>query len=206
MTSTVQERVQQEITITPLGTYTGAEVSGIDLRQPIDEETKKQLNAAVVQWSCLVFPEQDLTPDQYLDAVRIFGEPVEQNYSAYHLDGNPFINTVSNHHPGKDGEEKAYHATYWHTDFPDRETPPNFSCLYSLKLPDSGGETGVVNMRAAFEALPQDLKEKIDGKEVYTVRRSSISQNISVKNIKDEDEKYLGIKLMQPLVRTHPET
>jgi taurine dioxygenase len=195
---------KQKITIKPLGKHTGAEVIGLDLRQPIDDETKKELNAAIVQWCCLVFPEQNLSPEQYLGAVSIFGEPVEQNYSAYHLDGNPLINTVSNHHPGKDGKEKAYHATYWHTDFPDRELPPNFSALYSLKLPDSGGETGVVNMRAAFEALPQDFKDKIDNRKAYTVRRASKASDIAVKHIKDEDEKYLSIKLMQPLVRTHP--
>ena len=197
--------LQEKITIKPLGKHTGAEVTGIDLREPLDDETKQQLNAALVEWCCLVFPGQDLSPDDYIKAVALFSKPVEQNYSLYHLDGHPLINTVSNRHMGPEGKP-VYHSAYWHTDHTNRECPPDYTVLYAVELPDEGGQTGVLNTTAGFEALPDAMKKRLDGLQTFNVQKGSAAKKASLKKVLDDDWKQFEKPMPQPLVRTHPVT
>ncbi|MEX2451115.1 MAG: TauD/TfdA family dioxygenase [Rhodospirillales bacterium] len=203
MSTTVQEKTRLDFEIKPLTEHTGSEVIGLDLRGEIDADTKRRLNEAVVERCCLVFRDQDFTPADYIRAVEIFGEPHQQNYSLYSLPGYPFINSISNEHPDEHGK-RVYHASYWHTDHPNRETPPNFTSLYAVSLPDKGGETGVANMRAAYEALPQAMKDRMDGLQTYNVRRAKAAKQGSMKRMQDDDRKFLDKEVLQPLVRTHP--
>src|SRR5687767_5385518 len=63
--------------VTKLSEFIGAEVTGIDLRQPVDAETRSRLNEAVVENIALVIRDQHFTPDQFLAAVSLFGTPME---------------------------------------------------------------------------------------------------------------------------------
>ena len=203
MTTAVQEKPQQAITIKPFGEHTGAEVTGIDLRAPIDATTKQQLNDALVERCCLVFPGQDLAPADYISAVEIFGKPVEQNYSLYHLDGYPLINTVSNEHLGPE-DKRVYHSAYWHSDHTNRECPPAYTVLYSVKHPDHGGETGILNTRAGYEALPEKMKKRLEGLQTFNVQKGSTSKKASLKKVMDKDWAQFEEPMPHPLVRTHP--
>ncbi|MGZ5230605.1 MAG: TauD/TfdA dioxygenase family protein, partial [Burkholderiales bacterium] len=69
--------------VTKLSPHVGAEVTGIDLREPVDAEVRRRLNAAVVDNVALVIRDQDFTPEQYLAAVSLFGEPMEQHFTQY---------------------------------------------------------------------------------------------------------------------------
>ncbi|MGA0392868.1 MAG: TauD/TfdA dioxygenase family protein [Rhodospirillales bacterium] len=201
MTTAVQEKVG--VQITPLTELTGSRVDGIDLRAPVDESTKELLNDTLVERCCLVFPNQNLTPDEYIEAVRIFAEPVEQNYSLYHLEGYPLINKVSNEQLGPEGK-RVYHSSYWHTDHTNREAPPNYTVLHAIKMPDQGGETGVLNTRAAYEALPEAVKKKIDKLQTFNVQKGSAARLASLKQVMDKDWKQFEKPMPHPLVRTHP--
>ena len=126
--------------VTQLSPHIGAEVTGIDLRNPTDAESRRRLNAAVVDNVALVIRDQDFTPQQYLAAVALFGEPMEQHFTQYALPGCPLVHEVSNQHTDKSGK-RVKHGAGWHTDHTNHVRPPKYTSLYAVALPPSAHPT-----------------------------------------------------------------
>ncbi len=189
--------------VTPLSEHIGAEVTGVDLRKPIDDETRRALNAAVVQHVALVIRDQAFTPEQYLNAASVFGEPMEQHFTQYALPDCPLVHEVSNRHIDKSGK-RVKHGEGWHTDHTNHVKPPKYTCLYAVELPSEGGGTAVANMRAGYESLPEETKEKIQGMKTVNVFLGSASKSASGVSAEAQVEKK-PIPVLQPLVRTHPD-
>jgi taurine dioxygenase len=191
------------VNVTQLSPHIGAEVTDIDLRQPMDTETKRRLNAAVVENVALVVRDQEFTPEQYLAAVSLFGEPMEQHFTQYALPDCPLVHEVSNRHKDKSGK-RVKHGAGWHTDHTNHVRPPKYTCLYAVALPSSGGDTAVVNMRAGYEALPDDIRQKIQGMKTVNVFQGSASARYSGQSADAQAERKPE-PVLQPLVRTHPD-
>jgi taurine dioxygenase len=189
--------------VTRLGTHIGAEVTGIDLRQSIDADTRERLNAAVVEHVALVIRDQDFTPEQYLAAVTLFGEPMEQHFTQYALPHCPLVHEVSNRHTDKSGK-RVKHGAGWHTDHTNHVRPPKYTSLYAVALPSAGGDTAVVNMRAAYEALPEEIKRKVQGMKTVNVFQGSAAAHYSGQSADAQVERKPE-PVLQPLVRTHPD-
>jgi taurine dioxygenase len=189
--------------VTKLGAHIGAEVTGIDLRQPVDAGARRDLNAAVVDNVALVIRDQQFTPEQYLAAVSVFGEPMEQHFTQYALPGCPLVHEVSNRHTDKSGK-RVKHGAGWHTDHTNHLRPPKYTCLYAVSLPSSGGDTAVVNMRAGYEALPDDVRRKIQGLKTVNVFQGSASATYSGQSA-DAQAARKPEPVLQPLVRTNPD-
>jgi taurine dioxygenase len=189
--------------VTKLTPHIGAEVRGVDLRNPIDEQTRARLNAAVVDNVALVIRDQEFTPAQYLAAVTLFGEPMEQHFTQYALPGCPLVHEVSNRHTDKSGK-RVKHGAGWHTDHTNHVRPPKYTCLYAVSLPSSGGDTAVVNMRAGYEALPDAIKEQIRGMKTVNVFQGSASARYSGQSADAQAERKPE-PVLQPLVRTNPD-
>jgi len=194
--------------ITKLKEQIGAIVTGIDLAAPIDAATQKQLYDAVVENVVLVIRGQKhLTPAQLQAAGELFGELMEDQNRRYLVDGFPLISVLDNRHKDSKGQpaKMAGNAT-WHTDHTNQERPPKFTMLYAVAVPEKGGETSVCNSRAAYEALPEDLKRKIDGmKTENTLISSARFKNANPDIVKDQLESTKP-PTIHPLVRTHPDT
>lgn len=192
------------VTITPLGEHAGAEVGGLDLRQPVDAETRKRLNRALADHVALVFRDQELTPKQFADAGRLFGTPMKQLLQQYHLPDCPEVGVVSNRDRDAAGDGKILiRGTTWHTDHSNKEVPPKATALYSVNLPDSGGDTKFTNTAAAYDALPAETKQRIDGlKAVHTYLSSRTPRKLPKRTGSEAKE---SPPVEQPLVRTHPE-
>lgn len=189
--------------VTRLTPHIGAEVTDIDLRQPVDAQTRRQLNAAAVENVALVIRKQDFTPEQYLAAVSLFGEPMEQHFTQYALPGCPLVHEVSNRHKDKSGQ-RVKHGAEWHTDHTNHVRPPKYTSLYAVALPSSGGDTAVVNMRAGYEALPGEIRQKIEGMKTVNVFQGSASARYSGQSA-DAQTEQKPEPVLQPLVRTNPE-
>ena len=190
--------------INPLGDHAGAEAVGVDLRKPLDEETRRRLNDALVEHVALVVRGQTLTAGEFVQGLTAFGEPMKQNFTDYRHKDEALVNFVSNTFPAKSGE-RVYHSNYWHTDHTNHEIPPKYTALYAVELPKSGGgDTGIVNMRAGYEGLPAALRERITGLETVNVFQGSASTKksarygVAQRAIEDKP-------VIHPLVRTHPE-
>jgi len=190
--------------ITPLGDHTGAEVTGIDLSQDVSAEDAKKLNEALAEYACLVVRDQDYTPEDYMKATNIFGPPYPQNFTELNLEGYPFINIVSSMHKEPDGKLNK-RGSRWHTDHTNHECPPKCTILYAVSLPDKGGATGVCNMRAAYDALPEDFKKRIDSLQTANVHYGRAAARPSLKGKKLQEESQMK-PIIHPLVRTHPES
>jgi taurine dioxygenase len=190
--------------VTQLSPQIGAEVTGVDLRTPVDAETKHRLNAAVVDNVALVIREQDFTPQQFLAAVTLFGEPMEQHFTQYALAECPLVHELSNRHKDKSGK-KIKHGAGWHTDHTNHVRPPKYTSLFAINLPSQGGDTEVVNMRAAYEALPDEVRQKIQGMKTVNVFQGSASERYSGQSADAQTERKPE-PVLQPLVRTHPDS
>ena len=189
--------------VTKLTPYIGAEVTGIDLRNPVDADTRRHLNTAVVDHVALVIRDQDFTPEQYLAAVTLFGEPMDQHFKQYALPDCPLVHTVSNRHKDKAGK-RVKHGAGWHTDHTNHVRPPKYTSLFAVSLPSTGGDTAVVNMRAGYEALPDAMRQKIqDMKTVNVFLGSASSLNTGTSAEAQTEQKPEPV--LQPLVRTNPE-
>jgi taurine dioxygenase len=135
--------------------------------------------------------------------VTIFGEPMEQHFTQYALPDCPLVHEVSNRHQDKAGK-RVKHGAGWHTDHTNHVRPPKYTCLYGVALPSSGCGTSVVNMRAGYEALPVDMKERIAGMKTVNVFQGSASATYSGQSADAQAERKPA-PVLQPLVRTHPE-
>ncbi len=192
--------------ITKLKEQIGAEVTGIDLREPIDAATRQRLNEAVDEHVVLVIRDQQFTAAQYQAAAELFGELMEDQNRRYLVDGLPLVSVLSNRHKDSQGNtaKVAKNAT-WHTDHTNQERPPKFTMLYPVALPDKGGGTSVCNMRAAYSALPDEWKERIDGMQTACSLLSPARFKTANPDVLKAQLEAKVPPTIQPLVRTHPE-
>jgi alpha-ketoglutarate-dependent taurine dioxygenase len=198
---------RQTMKITKIKDHIGAEVTGIDLRKPIDDETRKRLNDAAAEHVALVIRDQHFEPAELQRAAELFGELMEDQNRMYLVDGFPLISVLSNRFKNtKGGPAKVGKNATWHTDHTNQERPPKFTMLYPIHLPDRGGGTSVCNMRAAYDALSDDWKERITPMKTANTLISSARFDVSNPDILKEQIESKKPPTIQPLVRTHPET
>jgi taurine dioxygenase len=192
--------------ITKIKEHIGAEVTGIDLREPIDASTRQRLNEAVAEHVVMVIRGQKFSAAQYQAAAELFGEVMEDQNRRYLVDGLPLVSVLSNRHKDSQGNpaKMGKNAT-WHTDHTNQERPPKFTMLYPVALPDKGGGTSICNMRAAYDALPEDWKRRITDMKTACSLISSARFKIANPDILREQQESKAPPTIQPLVRTHPE-
>lgn len=192
--------------ITKIKEHIGAEVTGINLREPIDEATRQRLYDAAVDNVALVIRDQQFTAAQYQAAAELFGELMEDQNRRYLVDGLPLVSVLDNRHKDSKGQQaKVGKNATWHTDHTNQERPPKFTMLYPVALPDHGGGTSVCNMRAAYEALPDDIKKRITDMKTANTLISSARFDISNPDVLKDQMAAKASPTIQPLVRTHPD-
>jgi taurine dioxygenase len=192
--------------ITKINEHIGAEVTGIDLREPVDAATRQRLNEAVAEHAVMVIRGQQFEPAQYQAAAELFGELMEDQNRRYLVDGLPLISVLSNRHKDSKGNPaKVGTNATWHTDHTNQECPPKFTMLYPVALPDKGGGTSVCNTRAAYDALPQEWKDRITDMKTANSLLSPARYKIANPDILREQQEAKKPPTIQPLVRTHPE-
>jgi alpha-ketoglutarate-dependent taurine dioxygenase len=198
----------QAMRIAKVKEHIGAIVTGIDLAQPVDGATQKKLYDAVVENVVLVIRGQEhLTPAQVQAAGELFGELMEDQNRRYLVDGFPLISVLDNRHLDSKGQPAKVGANAtWHTDHTNQELPPKFTMLYAVAVPDKGGATSVCNARAAYEALPEDMKQKIDGAKTENTLISTARMATGNPDIVKAQLESTKPPTVHPLVRTHPDT
>jgi len=190
--------------ITPLSPHTGAEVRGIDLKRGVDADARARLNRAFVEHSVLVIREQDLSPPQMLDAVRLFGEVFEQHNTKFSLPDCPLVHYISNQDFFPDGKRYIPGEGY-HTDHSNAAQPPKATVLHAIELPDAGGDTQFVNMHRAYETLPDATRARIDDLKAVHVYQSRHSAR-KLMGLDPARREVVPEAVIHPIVRTHPES
>lgn len=185
----------------PLSDALGVEARGVDLGSPVSADEVESLKQAVSDHLVMVVRDQHLSSEQYLAAVRLFGETMEQHLSDLLMEDHPEIAVLDSRKSdvGNDGRGIPLGSKDWHTDHTNHAKPPKMTAMYAIALPRSGGDTGFANMHLAYEALPDAEKEKLC--KLKTVNRIENNTYVS-----DEDKQRFGAAQIHPLIRTHPET
>jgi alpha-ketoglutarate-dependent 2,4-dichlorophenoxyacetate dioxygenase len=189
-----------------------AEVSGVDLREPPDAATVSEIIAAADRYAVLVFHDQFITDEQQIAFSALLG-PLETTIKAYRPDHKArldlHISDVSNldeqnHVLAADDRRRmnGLGNRLWHTDSSFKAIPARYSLLSARKIPGDGGETQYADMRAAYDALPEDLKEELEG----LVAEHSALYSRSTIGFTDfsEEERTMLQPVPQLLVRVHP--
>jgi taurine dioxygenase len=148
----------------PLGDALGTEALGIDLSEPPDAETFAWIEEAFAEHPVLVFREQDLGPSELAAFGRRFGRPKIHSLVDYRHADYPEVSWLTN--VDKDGNIDWFgvkRATDWHTDSPYEDEPPRLAILHAKEVPSSRGGTMFADMRAAYDALPNAMKERLSG-------------------------------------------
>jgi taurine dioxygenase len=181
----------------------GAEVTGIDLSRPVDAATRRALHDAWIEHAVLVIRDQTLTPPQFQAAAELFGEVLEQQLKKFTLPEHPLVGTISSRDlPIVDGKLHVRGENY-HTDHSNFPAPPKATTLHAISLPATGGDTQFVDVRAAFDDLPDDVKRKVTRLRSPHVYESSQSPRKMAALSPEERAKVP--QTVQPLVIRHPE-
>jgi taurine dioxygenase len=191
------------LTVKPLTRTLGAEVTGIDLSHPIDNETKRALYDAWIKHAVLVIRDQQLAPPQFASAARLFGDILEQQLKKFTLPDHPEVGTISSRDlPIVDGKLHVRGENF-HTDHSNFPAPPKATTLHAIALPKSGGDTQFVDVRAAFDDLPDATKRKLVALRSPHVYESSQSPR-KMAELSPEERARVP-QTVQPLVIRHPE-
>lgn len=212
------------ITVNRIGKHLGAEISGVDLSRPLDDDTFSQVYKAFFDNEVVFFRNQKITPEQQIAFTRRFGVLEQHVRKEARLGGFPEILIISNllDDQGKAiGSQDA--GRFWHSDLSYKKEPSMLSALYSIEVPEKDGkvhgDTGFASTTAAYDALPAEMRQRVAGlKNVHSYRYYRNKNRAA-----QAEERARGGRTIQepelteaqlssvpdietPLVRTHPVT
>jgi alpha-ketoglutarate-dependent 2,4-dichlorophenoxyacetate dioxygenase len=202
------------ITVCPVTPSFAAEIGDVDLSKPIAPDDIAAIKSAFATYAVLIFPEQHLTQDQHLDFARCFGS-LDTTIAVFRKDSKlrlrPELSDVSNLAADnevwdRESRQRMFQLgnRLWHTDSSFKRLPALASLLYARSIPPIGGHTEFADERAAYEALPDEMKRRLDG----LVAEHSIFNSrarLGFTNFSDEERQSMP-PVPQVLVRTIPES
>jgi taurine dioxygenase len=184
-----------------LGVKLGAEIFGLDLREPLPQAALRAFEAALIEHKVVMLRDQHLTTAQHVALSRQFGDlevhPMRPQGEF------PEILVLDNHK-----DNPVLSTDVWHSDTTFRQNPTKYTILRCQIMPKLGGDTLWANMEAAYEGLSQAFRTMIEG-----MRAVHDFQNFRVL-FKNTDEDKAKLRKMEdlfpnpshPVVRTHPVT
>ena len=202
------------ITVCPVTPSFAAEVGDVDLSAPLTPSDLADVKDAFATYAVLIFPDQHLSQDQHLDFARHFG-PLETTIALHRKDAQLRVRKefadVSNLGPdnevwGKESRQRMFQLgnRLWHTDSSFKRLPALASLLYARSIPPIGGHTEFADERAAYDALSDEMKRRLD----TLVAEHSIFNSrakLGFTNFSDEERQGLP-PVPQVLVRTLPDS
>ena len=180
----------------------GAEITGLDLSVPLSGKIVDELREVWLQHGVLFFRDQNLEPKQLLHVAEYFGETMPYPLLKG-LEGFPDITVVS-----KMEHEEVNFGGIWHSDTTYLKIPPMASLLYSMEVPEHGGDTLFANQILAFESLSEPMQRLLSGLTAINTAGNPAIVSTRSERIQDSGS---GIQAEQfeaehPAVITHPET
>ena len=188
MTRNHSDRIQ----VIPTGAALGAEVQGLDLSHPLPDDSVRRIRQALLEHCVIFFRNQEITDAEQVRFTNSFGKSVEHVrkqrerpikeifiISNVQIDGQP-IGALGN-------DEVAFHS-----DLSYLKKPGTISVLYAVELPKTGGATQWLNCSTAYEALEEEIKQRLSG--LRAVHRHYVEAQNPPELVD------------HPVVRTHSET
>ncbi|MDD9930151.1 MAG: taurine dioxygenase [Rhodospirillaceae bacterium] len=190
------------IDVSPLPGALGAEISGVDMAQPLGNQLFQEVHDALLENQVIFFRDQDITPAQHVAFARQFGT-LQVHPLVPHLDDHPEVLVLESK------EDKRNAANAWHSDVTFSEEPPLGSILLARKVPERG-DTMWADMYAAYEALSPAMKRYLEGMTALHQAAGAQFEKTYEKEDGRGGEAREGKKVIppaeHPIIRTHPET
>lgn len=197
------------IEVTSTGAACGAVVTGVDLQQDLDQSQIDTLREHWLKHKVLVFPKQKLGTDDLVRVSRYFGEIGEDPFFGP-IDESPYICAIQ-----RNADETApVFAEFFHSDWSFMPKPPAGTALYGITIPPEGGDTLFSDQVKAYQELPDDLRERVEGliaihsaelgyapDGVYGDNEESKARSMRIRPSEKAREKQ-----EHPLVKPHTET
>ena len=210
-TSTIQTAAIQTARIEPLDAPLGARVEGLDRAAPWDAQTSLAVQQAFLDHHILLFPGVCMEPRDVLAFARRFGEPISEVNREKRLGEIPEVSrldsTIKAIEKDKDllfDQQSALRNEGWHSDQSFVERPAKATILHAHEVPSRGGATWFCNTAGAYDALPEEKKQRLAGLMAvhgYDTRRARYRPAVRSQAEIDETP-----DVIHPLVRTHPES
>jgi alpha-ketoglutarate-dependent 2,4-dichlorophenoxyacetate dioxygenase len=202
------------ITVYPVTPSFAAEIGDVVLSEQVPSADLQAIKEAFTQYAVLIFPDQHLSQDQHLDFARHFG-PLETTIGVYRKDAplrlrKEFADVSNLNHDnevwGKESRLRLFQLgnRLWHTDSSFKRVPALASLLYARSIPPIGGHTEFADERAAYDALPEETKLRLN----CLVAEHSIFNpraRLGFTNFSDEERREMP-PVPQVVVRTIPES
>lgn len=207
--ATLSHLPAQHFEIRPFNAALGAEIVGIDLALPLNDQDFARIHLAHLEHGVVVFRDQHLTPEQHIAISRRFGELQIHVLRQFLLANHPEIFIISN--IVNDGEPVGLGdaGKFWHSDLSYKDTPSLGSMLYAQELPAEGGDTLFASQQAAYDDLPQALRQALQGKRAAHSYLARYDDEVfsGVRRPTLTPEQIAEVKpAIHPVFRTHPET
>ncbi|WP_047222633.1 TauD/TfdA dioxygenase family protein [Protofrankia coriariae] len=198
-------RLAGDLAVRPLQPTIGAEISGVDLRYPLTDEVRDQIRATILKYKVVFFRDQELTREEHEAFARRFG-PLYPHPSGPKAPLNDSAGRATSIHRIAAADFKDYERARatadadenwdaYHTDTSWRLVPTWGAVLRAVTLPDIGGDTIWVDAGLAYNALSDDVKERLAGRHVTHDFRDAL-------NAVGYDYPIVS----HPVVRVHRET
>ena len=202
------------ITVVPVTPSFAAEIGDVDLSRQLDPADLTAIRDAFATYAVVVFPDQQLSQDQHLDFAKHFG-PLETTIGVYRKDAplrvrKEFADVSNLRHDNEVWDRDSRHRMFqmgnrlWHTDSSFKRLPAYASLLYARSIAPVGGHTEFADERAAYDALPDDMKRRLDAlvaeHSIFTSRG-----RLGFTDFSDEERRELP-PVPQVVVRTLPES
>jgi len=183
--------------IEPATPTIGAYLTGLDLREDLPDDVIAGIRAALLEWKVVFFRDQHLTQVQHMDFGKRFGDLEIHPVTPKEQEHQEILRLVHN-------EKSRGIENNWHSDVTWRPTPSLGSILHAIEIPSVGGDTLWANMEAGYDALSDEVKEKVTG----LTASHDFMRAFAVRIPKERHEEFRAKTPIQhhPVIRTHPET
>jgi len=188
------------IEVRPIAGALGAEVRGVDIARPLEDEVVAEIRQAFLDHLVVFIRNQKLTPQELLAFAQQFGEPVEYP-QLKGLPECPLITPVI-----KLEHERVNFGGIWHSDTTYLERPPMASMLYALETPPYGGDTLFANQYLAYETLSEGYRKMLDGLVGVNSSLKADASRTREDRLRAAGAEHKALVAEHPVVRTHPET
>ena len=188
------------IKVEPLTGTIGAEILNVNIGEAArDADIMGEIRALLLKHKVIFFRDQDIDRADHVAFARHFGELEDHPVAGSDPDNPGLVRIYKPPDSANDRDENA-----WHSDATWREKPPFGCVLRCVECPEVGGDTMWVNMAAAYERLPENVKVRIAGLRARHSIEATFGAAMPI-------EKRHALKAQfpdaeHPVVRTHPET
>ncbi len=191
--------------VDPLTLHIGAEISGVDLSQPLSDEQRTAINDAFLKWKVVFFRGQNLDHAAHVEFARQMGEPTIGHAVFGHVEEFPEIYSVAKFRTAQvnPAMKMAKPWTGWHTDITAAINPPKASILRGVTIPPYGGDTLWTNLAVAYQGLSEPMRAIVDTlRGIHRFQAAADTGNAAY----NERVQRREMETEHPLVTVHPET